>query len=139
MIVIYHSFSGNTKDLAELISTQLGSIPLYRINKYTDEVLPNLSQFDKIILGTFTWGQGEIPNEVRKFVKEHQQYFQEKEVYLFGTGDTQFGGDELFCSAVDVLNRIIKSPIEPLKIEQHYQGSQEQMVIDWCNRIKERG
>ena len=139
MIVIYHSFSGNTKDLAELISTQLGSIPLYRINKYTDEVLPNLSQFDKIILGTFTWGQGEIPSEVRKFVKENQQHFQQKEVYLFGTGDTQFGGDELFCSAVEVLNRIIKSPIEPLKIEQHYQGSQKQLVIDWCNRIKERG
>lgn len=139
MIVIYHSFSGNTKDLAELISTQLGSIPLYRINKYTEEVLPNLSQFDKIILGTFTWGQGEIPSEVRKFVKENQQHFQQKEVYLFGTGDTQFGGDELFCSAVDVLNRIIKSPIKPLKIEQHYQGSQKQLVIDWCNRIKERG
>lgn len=139
MIVVYHSFSGNTKDLAELISTQLGSIPLYRINKYTDEVLPDLSQFDKIILGTFTWGKGEIPNEVRKFVKENQQHFQQKEIYLFGTGDTQFGGDELFCSAVEVLNRIIKSPIEPLKIEQHYQGSQKQLVIDWCNRIKERG
>lgn len=139
VLIVYHSYSGNTKDLAEFIKTQLSNsfeVDLFEINKYSKEVLTDVEQYDTIILGTFTWGKGEIPIQVRKFVKEYQEYFKTKQVFLFGTGDTQFGGDTLFCSAVDVLDRIIKTSVTPLKIEQHYSGSQESIVLEWCNVVE---
>lgn len=139
VLIVYHSYSGNTKDLAEFIKTQLSNsfeVELFEINKYSKEELTNVEQYDTIILGTFTWGKGEIPIQVRKFVKEYQEYFKTKQVFLFGTGDTQFGGDTLFCSAVDVLDRIIKTNITPLKVEQHYSGSQEGTVLEWCNVVE---
>ena len=139
VLIVYHSYSGNTKDLAEFIKTQLSNsfeVDLFEINKYSKEVLTDVEQYDTIILGTFTWGKGEIPIQVRKFVKEYQEYFKTKQVFLFGTGDTQFGGDALFCSAVDVLDRIIQTSITPLKVEQHYSGSQEDIVLEWCNVVE---
>ena len=143
VLIVYHSYSGNTKDLAEFIKTQLSNsfeVDLFEINKYSKEKIEfsiDLKPaYDTIILGTFTWGKGEIPIQVRKFVKEYQEYFKTKQVFLFGTGDTQFGGDTLFCSAVDVLDRIIKTSVTPLKIEQHYSGSQESIVLEWCNVVE---
>ena len=139
VLIVYHSYSGNTKDLAEFIKTQLSNsfeVDLFEINKYSKEVLTDVEQYDTIILGTFTWGKGEIPIQVRKFVKEYQEYFKTKQVFLFGTGDTQFVGDTLFCSSVDVLDRIIQTSIIPRKVEQHYSGSQEDIVLEWCNVVE---
>jgi len=141
ILIVYHSFSGNTKDLAEFIKTQLSSsfkVDTFEINKYSKKVLTDIKQYNIIMLGTFTWGKGEIPIQVRKFVKKYQEYFKTKQVFLFGTGDTQFGGDALFCSAVDILDNIIKTDIKPLKIEQHYSGSQEKLVVEWCDTVKNK-
>lgn len=44
--------------------------------------------------------------------------YKPENVAVFGTGDTQFGGDELFCKAVDKLVQFYNSKWPGLKIEQ---------------------
>ncbi|SFA96173.1 ribonucleotide reductase-associated flavodoxin, putative [Lentibacillus halodurans] len=91
------------------------------------------SAYDLIFLGTFTWEMGATPDEVKDFVLEIG--YKPNNVALFGTGDTQFGGDDLFCLAVDKLAAFYESRWPGLKIEQSPRGSQELIVEKWLEGV----
>ena len=82
-----------------------------------------------MLIGSFTWEQGATPDEVKDFVADVG--YKPENVYVFGTGDTQFGGDALFCNAAVKLARFYASAYEPLKIEQSPRGVQQEKVIEW--------
>ncbi|MBS4199413.1 flavodoxin [Bacillus sp. FJAT-49732] len=134
VLICYASFSGNTKETAELIAETLMKeqydIKLYRIG--TGQI-PDPSLFDVMMIGSFTWAKGATPNDVKDFVYEIG--YKPPHVYVFGTGDTQFGGDYLFCNAVEKLAKFYNSSYEPLKIEQSPRGSQESKVIAWTKGV----
>lgn len=96
-------------------------------------VIPNPRDFDAMLLGSFTWEQGSTPDEVKDFVADVG--YKPDNVYVFGTGDTQFGGDALFCHAAVKLARFYASPYEPLKIEQSPRGIQQEKVIEWSKGV----
>lgn len=137
LLISYLSYSGNTKEVAELIEhncQKLGVIAdLYRIG--TSEPIPDVASYDAVMVGCFTWGKGETPKKMKKFILDVG--FKPACVYVFGTGDTQFGGDELFCSAADKLHRFFHSPLPVLKVEQSPRGSQEILVEEWTQRVVE--
>lgn len=85
------------------------------------------------MIGTFTWGKGATPDDVKDFVYEIG--YKPPNVFIFGTGDTQFGGDTLFCHATDKLAKFYQSSYEPLKIEQSPRGSQETKVMEWTEGV----
>lgn len=89
--------------------------------------------YDYIFLGTFTWDYGMTPDEVKDFVLEVG--YKPDNIAVFGTGDTQFGGEELYCRAVDKLARFYHSPWHGLKIEQSPRGSQEELVHQWLEGV----
>jgi len=91
------------------------------------------SAYDLIFIGTFTWEMGATPDEVKDFVLEVG--YKPANVAVFGTGDTQFGGDELYCLAVDKLVTFYQSRWDGLKIEQSPRGSQEFMVKNWLEGV----
>ncbi|WP_407658004.1 flavodoxin [Lederbergia citri] len=134
VLICYASFSGNTKETAELIAETLikekYDIKLYRIG--TGKI-PDPSLFDVMMIGSFTWAKGATPNDVKDFVYEIG--YKPPHVFVFGTGDTQFGGDYLFCNAVEKLAKFYNSTYEPLKIEQSPRGSQESKVIAWTKGV----
>ena len=134
VLIAYLSYSGNTKEVAELIEQicvfNNCIVDVHRIG-IDAPVLP--SYYDYIFLGTFTWGEGSTPDEVKDFILEVG--YKPKNMAIFGTGDTQFGGDELFCLAVDKLVMFYDSPWEGLKIEQSPRGSQEKLINDWIGGI----
>ena len=134
VLIAYLSYSGNTKEVAELIEQICGfyncTVDVHRIG-VDAPVLP--SDYDYIFLGTFTWGEGSTPDEVKDFIIEVG--YKPKNMAIFGTGDTQFGGDDLFCLAVDKLVTFYDSPWEGLKIEQSPRGSQEKLINDWLGGI----
>ena len=72
----------------------------YRIGR---GVIPNPHDFDAMIIGSFTWEKGATPDEVKDFVADVG--YKPENVYVFGTGDTQFGGDDLFCHSSRKLAR----------------------------------
>lgn len=136
VLISYTSLSGNTVEVAEIIKKRLlqekFQVDLYRIDS---GVIPDLSQYDLIFIGTYTWNLGSTPEEMKDFVYEIG--YKPPQVYVFGTGDTQFGGDALFCKAAEKLAKFYNSPYEALKIEQSPRGSQEEIVINWTEGVLE--
>ncbi len=133
-LIAYATWSGNTQEVAEIIEEQLTeagiSVTSYRIG---GGIIPNPRHFDAMIIGSFTWDKGSTPDEVKDFVADVG--YKPDNVYVFGTGDTQFGGDELFCQAAVKLARFYESTFEPLKIEQSPRGVQQSKVIEWSKGV----
>ncbi|MFD1706659.1 flavodoxin [Siminovitchia sediminis] len=134
VLICYASFSGNTKETAEIIHHVLSehgcTVYLHRIGTGS---APDPSLFDAMFIGTFTWGKGHTPDIVKDFVYEIG--YKPPKVFVFGTGDTQFGGDRLFCHAAVKLAAFYRSEHEPLKIEQSPRGSQENKVKIWTEGV----
>lgn len=133
-LIAYGSWSGNTAEVANIIAETLIeakiSVELYRIGQGE---LPDITSYDAFMIGSFTWGKGQTPPEVKNFVAELG--YKPPLTYVFGTGDTQFGGDQLFCAAATKLAKFYESPIEPLRIEQSPRGIQEKIVEKWTEGV----
>src|SRR5699024_4966049 len=93
----------------------------------------DVSKYDYILLGTFTWDLGGTPDEVKDFVLDVG--YKPNNVAVFGTGDTQFGGDDMFCGAVNRLVKFYHSKWDGLKIEQSPRGYQEQYITEWLEGV----
>lgn len=134
VLICYASYSGNTKEVAEMIAKELSyclwDVHMYRIGSGP---IPDPARFDLMIIGSFTWGKGATPEIVKQFV--YEVGYKPANVFVFGTGDTQFGGDNLFCKAAEKLAMFYNSPLAPLKIEQSPRGSQEINVIQWTKGV----
>ncbi|MFD1361377.1 flavodoxin [Lentibacillus salinarum] len=133
-LIAYLSYSGNTKETADIIAAHLAadgvSADMHRIG--IDPPI-DAAGYDLIFIGTFTWEMGATPDEVKDFVLEVG--YKPDNVAVFGTGETQFGGADLFCLAVDKLARFYESRWPGLKIEQSPRGSQEQLVKNWLEGV----
>ena len=134
VLIAYATYSGNTKEAAELLAHKLGSAgcpaELHRIGTVP---VPDLSGFDALVVGSFTWAEGSVPEEVKDFILDVG--YKPPRVFVFGTGDTQFGGDGLFCRAAVKLARFYESTLPPLKIEQSPRGGQETLVQEWAAEV----
>jgi len=95
----------------------------------------DVSSYDYLFLGTFTWDYGCTPDEVKDFV--YRIGYKPDNVAVFGTGDTQFGEEGDYCKAVDKLSTFYSSPWSGLKIEQSPRGSQETEVQQWVRGVLE--
>ncbi|MFS0562593.1 flavodoxin [Terribacillus sp. 179-K 1B1 HS] len=135
VLIAYASISGNTLEVARLISEDMQRrgfrSTLYDIGGPVP--LPDISEYDAILIGTYTWDVGMTPAAVKDFVADIGN--KPPNVFIFGTGDTQFGGDDLFCAAADKLAKFYESPLPPLKIEQSPRGTQESEVIEWTKGV----
>lgn len=133
IIVAYHTFSGNTEEVAEILKScfrQEGfNVTMYRIGSGET---PELHSCDFLLLGTFTWEEGAVPEEVQDYIDFN---YIPSNIAIFGTGDTQFGGEVLFCRAVDSVAHKVSSPYIPLKVEQSPRGSQTPKVERWARQL----
>ncbi len=134
-LVAYLSYSGNTEEVAQIIQANLVEdnmeVDMHEIG--IDLPIEDASIYDYIFLGTFTWDYGSTPDEVKDFILEIG--YKPDNVAIFGSGDTQFGGDTLFCRAVDKLVTFYNSKWNGLKIEQSPRGHQERYIKNWLERV----
>ncbi|MBA9088169.1 flavodoxin I [Fontibacillus solani] len=102
IVIVYASLTGNTEEMAELIAEGVRSTGATADLKVVDEcnaVL--LKKYDAFILGTYTWGDGELPDEFLDFLDEMEELELKSVVTsVFGSGDSTY---RLFCGAVDEL------------------------------------
>ncbi|MBU6079966.1 flavodoxin [Allobacillus halotolerans] len=138
VIIPYLSYSGNTKEVAELIEERLKKQNVF-VDMHSIGISPPFDpmDYDLIFLGTFTWDYGGVPEEVKDFILEIG--YKSDHIAVFGTGDTQFGGEELFCNAVNKLTKFYHSKWPGLKIEQSPRGSQEEKVHKWVEGVLQHG
>src|SRR5690625_2792388 len=84
--------------------------------------------YERLFVGTFTWAEGATPDEVKDFVWEIG--YKPDNIAVFGTGETQFGGDDLFCLDAVKLAKFYAIRWDTLKIEQLLRGMQETKVMN---------
>lgn len=136
ILIAYASYSGNTKEVAELIRQELSqthmTVDMHHID---NDPFVDVSTYDYFILGTFTWDYGCTPDEVKDFV--YRIGYKPDRVAVFGTGDTQFGEERHYCMAVDKLVKFYQSKWSGLKIEQSPRGSQEKFIQQWVEEVME--
>ncbi|WP_191126225.1 flavodoxin [Cerasibacillus terrae] len=133
-LIAYLSYSGNTEEVAEIIEEKLVEDGM-DVEMHSIGIDPpvDVSLYDYLFFGTFTWDIGSTPDDMKDFILEVG--YKPDNVAVFGSGDTQFGGDDLFCRAVDRLAKFYHSKWEGLKIEQSPRGSQEVLVEQWVEGV----
>ncbi|MHB0880341.1 flavodoxin [Paenibacillus sp. SEL1] len=121
IMIAYASLTGNTEEIAELIAEgvrQAGHEA--ELKASYDCSAQELLAYDGFLLGVYTWGDGELPDEFLDFYEELDELdLSGKKTAVFGSGDTSY---TQFCGAVDLVEKKVKergaSVIqESLKIE----------------------
>ena len=101
--VIYGSAMGNTEGAARTIAEKLGISDVLNI---ADTDAATINGYDKLIVGTSTWGSGDLQDDWDAFdfgaLKLHG-----KTAAVFGMGDSESYSDS-FCSAMGKLATKLK-------------------------------
>ena len=104
--IFYTTSTGNGDEIAEKIASALGNIEVYNLAN-TD--IDKINEFDKVIIGTSTWGDGELNDDFDDLWDDFSQLdFSNKTVALFGLGD-QEGYEDTFCDALGEIYTQVKS------------------------------
>ena len=100
--VVWASQTGNTKEAAELIAAEIGrgEVDLFEVSR---EVALRLPEYEVVIVGTSTWGMGELPyGWADAFGALNDLDFSRTAVALFGLGD-QFVYGDWYVDAMGIL------------------------------------
>lgn len=141
--IFYSSMTGNTEELAELIKDKLSSGGYNVTCKDVYNLDPTQEDFDTNLcfIGSYTWNQGDMPSDMRLFLKKalRDKDLKIPNVAVFGTGDSQF---KTYCRTVDELEYHLSkhaTVLGKLKIEQSPRGYQEHKVEDFLNDVLRKG
>ncbi|MFL6561379.1 MAG: flavodoxin domain-containing protein [Bacillus sp. (in: firmicutes)] len=131
--IVYSSKTGNTEELAgricQLFLMKDIRVSLFRIEQFS---VQDVSKFAAVVIGTYTWGNGEIPQEMMELYRAFEtQDVKQVVTGVMGTGDS---GYPKFCGAVDEFKNMLyvhTNLIVTLKIEVSLQMKD----IDRCRRF----
>src|SRR5699024_1778451 len=98
------SMSGTTAQMAQIISKELEKEGQSIVVKDAFETFANeLEEYELIIMGSHTWGYGELSDEILDLYDELLEIdLTGKYGVVFGPGDSSY---ELFAEAVDILEK----------------------------------
>ncbi len=97
--IFFGSTTGNTETIAQRIQEELGNdvVDLHNVDAAD---AGKLSDYEKLILATSTWGVGDLQDDFEAFLPQlQQQDFSGKKVALFGLGDSA-GYPESFVDGI---------------------------------------
>lgn len=139
LILVYASLTGNTEEMSELITNGIeeagGSVTVKTADECNAEILLD---YDGIILGAYTWGDGELPDEFLDFYDDLEDLdLTGKKAAVFGSGDTVY---EQFAKAVDLLQEKLEERgaemvLEPLKLELNPSGDEREACRTFGKRF----
>ena len=140
-VVIYGSTTGNTETLSKYVGEGLkASGAEVMVKNVTESGPEELKDYDVIVLGCSTWGDGELQDDFISFEKEMRKIrLNGKKGAVFGPGDSIY---PQFCKAVDILEERLKSCgaeiiIDSLKIDGDIQPQLEK-AEDWGKSLGKR-
>ncbi|MBY9081726.1 flavodoxin [Paenibacillus sp. HN-1] len=104
ILVVYASLTGNTEEMAELIAEGIRQAGNEAVLKEAHECSADeMIAYDGALLGAYTWGDGELPDEFLDFYEEMDEVeLKDRKTAVFGSGDT---GYAIYCGAVDLLEK----------------------------------
>ncbi|ETI70201.1 flavodoxin domain-containing protein [Neobacillus vireti] len=106
LAIVYTSKTGHTEELVhfirELFLEKNIEVHLFRVEHFP---LQDLSAFDAVVIGTYTWGDGEIPEEMHILYRSFEsQDIKHVVTGVVGTGDSFY---PQFCGAVDAFRDML--------------------------------
>ncbi|WP_163653773.1 flavodoxin [Listeria sp. PSOL-1] len=99
--IVYASMTGNTEEISEIIESALEEegIEVER-EECTDIDADFYDDADLCIVATYTYGDGELPDEIVDFYEELAEKDLSGKIYgVVGSGDKEYG--DLFCKSAD--------------------------------------
>lgn len=110
VLLIYTSATGNTELMAEAIINVIKNSPLQLSIKDAFDIEPReLLHYDGILIGTYTWDGGVIPDELMDFYEELDDHnLNGIKAATFGSGDSYYTSTfgsaiHLFANKLDEL------------------------------------
>ncbi len=98
--IFFATSTGNTEEIASKIAEKLGGIEVFDL---ADNDVEKINDYDKVILGGSTWGDGELNDDWDDVWSDFQDLdLTGKTVALFGLGD-QEGYEDEFCNALGLI------------------------------------
>ena len=140
-LLIYATNTGSTLEVANHISQELSQknqeIKVEDVRNITPETL---NDYDLIILGAPTWGEGELLESfARALEKFTDKKFTGKKFAVFGLGDSTYTH---FCGSADHLEDFVKKIegtliVPSLKIDNYYfnQPQEAKKISEWTKEI----
>ena len=103
-VIIYASSTGTCEDLAGRIGAKLGVDNVINVTDLDDSVIANN---DNLILGTSTWGAGEVQDDWYDGLKVIKNAdLSGKTVALFGCGDSESYPDTFVGGMLEIYNAV---------------------------------
>lgn len=138
--IVYSSSTGNTQELVSMIYMFIKKHPvdvvLYRIEDFP---LTQLKRYDAIIIGTYTWGNGEIPQNMKALYNQFElQVVKNVVTGVVGTGDSFYPE---FCGAVDKFRDMLHVQTDlavTLKVELTPQLQDIQRCLKFVDKLLQR-
>lgn len=130
--IVFHSAGGNTKALADTISAELNGnqVDVFRMRDFD---VSCLARYDGLVVGTYTWGDGDLPARAKSFFANLEESdLSHLVTAVFGTGETNY---RAYCGAVDRFAELLymRSLLAvTLKVEQMYQPSDLERIKKFC-------
>ncbi len=104
--IFYASSTGNTENIAKKIAKELGGIEIFDI---ADTEIEKIKEYDKLIFGTATWGEGELEDEWEDVMDEFEKLnLSGKIVALFGLGDQESYADTYLDAMGIMCEKVLK-------------------------------
>lgn len=128
--IVYGSTLGNTEEIAKKIAKEL-KIDEKNIIEVSQTTPEELNKFDKLIMGTSTWGVGDLQDNWLEFDFKKLN-LKNKIVALFGLGDSQIYSFT-YCNGLGKLYNQIKNKDAKIVGEvdaKKYTFSQSEAVIN---------
>lgn len=101
--IYYGSTIGDTESIAQILGVELNAeiIPI-------SQGIKNIGNFDLILLGSSTWGYGELQDDWNDRIDSLKEMnLSGKKIGIFGTGDQESYGDT-FCDALGIIAEVVR-------------------------------
>ncbi|MFT8872553.1 MAG: flavodoxin domain-containing protein [Sporolactobacillus sp.] len=123
ILVAYASQTGNTEEIAFKIAEGVRSKGIEPdVKELFDLTAEELSQYDGVLMGSFTAGLGDLPLDAEYLLEEvGTTHLEGTYAACFGSGDRRYG--QYFAAAVDTIQTVLSDAgaqilVPPFKIER---------------------
>lgn len=117
--IVYASATGHTETLAHMVADafvwQGAELEVFHVKEFD---LAKLCRYDIVVVGTYTWMNGDIPNRLHGLFEAMEQQDKTLVTGVFGTGDRCFAS---YCGAVELFRDMLHAKTilaATLKVEQ---------------------
>lgn len=144
IFMVYASQSGNTEIITDILEEQLnrqGHEVVVKSFDFDDIPMDALVDYDAVLVGTYTWDDGELPYEVEDFYIEMEDIdLTDQVIGVYGSADSFYdtygGAIELVWDHAKHLGATLVD--EPLKIDLEPNRQDEDRLAAYARLVSEK-